>query len=121
MFWRFKQTEDNRDKFGRTFDEAFKEHARWCIDTLRNNVPDEQAIQYIWNNSPSLVERPPEFREFFVGDAVFNACAEIKTRLEDFKQFYSPEEIEWIGTWMKKDADVLDMSIPSREKTNSYS
>lgn len=99
MFWRFKVEENNRDKFGRTFKEAFKEHARWCLDTLRNNVPDEQAIQYVFDNSPTCVRCPPEFRKHFAGDAVFNAYTEIKAHLEEFKHFYTPEEIAWIKGW----------------------
>jgi hypothetical protein len=100
MFWRFVKEGHNRDKLGRTYKEAFRYHARWCLETLYNNVPDEQAMDYILDNSPTCIACPVEFKKYFAGDAVFNAYSEIKDRFVEFRQFYTPEEIAWIEGWI---------------------
>ncbi len=102
MFWRFKIQENNRDRFGRTLEEARKEHAKWCIDTLRNNVQDEQPMQDLFDKCVTWITCPDEFRLYLAGDAAFNAYTEIKTCLEEFKGHCSPEEIAGIEGWMNR-------------------
>ena len=60
------------DESGRPVDPsgAMKKHARWCIDTVKNNTPDEEALQYIYDNCVSWVECPAELRDVFAGHAV---------------------------------------------------
>lgn len=100
MFYRFIEQEDGKDKFGRTNKEALKEHARWCLETVRDNVPDEIAMKHIHENSPSWLPCPEEFKKHLAGDAAFNAYTELKCHWDYLKEFYSPEEIAWVDSWI---------------------
>ena len=97
MFWRFKKGKDGKDEFGRTFEEAWREHALWCLDVFRKNEPDdEEKMDYIFRNSPTHVGRPAEFRDYLSGDAAYNACLEIKMHFGSFKKYYKQDDIKWI-------------------------
>jgi len=102
MFYLFRPEKDGQDKYGRTSKEALKDHARWCIDVVRNNIPDDKAIKNEWEKSPSWLVCPDEFRDYFAGDVAFNAYCEIKSHLENLKEFFTQEEMAWINSWMKK-------------------
>lgn len=101
LFW---GNSDGKNEFGMTREEALKDHARWCIETLRNNVPDEIAMDHIFNKIKAAAwwGCPDEYRKNFAGDAVFNAYLEIKSQLDKFKEFYTKEEMDWINSWMIK-------------------
>lgn len=99
MFWRHRSGKDGKDKFGRTFDEAWREHASWCLDTFKKNEPDDIAkMNYIFNNSPTHVGCPAKFKDCFSGNAVFNAYLEIKMHFKSFKKYYTQEQIDWISS-----------------------
>jgi hypothetical protein len=100
MFWRFKEEKDEKDKSGLTFDEALRKHARWCLETLRNNTPDEEAMKYIDDHCSTWVVCPAKFKQYFAGDAAFNAYSEIKICFAKFKQFYTPEELVWLNDYI---------------------
>jgi hypothetical protein len=103
MFWRFAGNKSGIDKFGRTFDEAYKEHALWCIETLKNNKPDDdEAMDYLNNNCVSWNGCPHEFTPYLHGIAAFNAFCEIKACYEEFKKYYTDDENKWIESWRKK-------------------
>ena len=102
MFWRFKKGKDGKDDFGRTFEEAWREHALWCLDVFRKNEPDdEEKMDYIFRNSPTYVARPAELTECMSGDAVFNAYFQIKMNFKSFRKYYTQEDIKWIETYYK--------------------
>lgn len=102
MFWRFKRGKDGKDELGRTHEEAWREHALWCLDTLKKNEPDDaEKMSYIFNNSPTHVARPAEFKKSMSGNAVFNAYLEIKIHFESFKKCYAQEDIDWIKSNFK--------------------
>lgn len=97
MFFRFIIEKDNKDKYGRTSEDAWEEHALWCLRTVCENKPDTQEqIDYMMNNSPTYLACPPEFREYLAGDAVFNAFADLKKNFEKFKEHYTEEEIQFV-------------------------
>lgn len=102
MHWRFIPLKNGKDKFGRTREEAFKEHALWCLSTLAHNEPDDESkIKYLCDNSITWISGPAEFRQYFAGEAVFNAYSEIKLRYMEFKQYYTNEERQWLESCIK--------------------
>ena len=102
MFWRYKIGKDGKDDQGRTFKEAWQEHALWCLDVFRKNEPDDkEKMDYIFKNSPTYVARPAELKDSMAGDAVFNAYIAIKMNFESFKKHYTQEEIDWISYYFE--------------------
>ena len=102
MFWRHRAGKDGKDNLGRTFEEAHREHALWCLDVFRKNEPDdEEKMKYIFNNSPTYVTRPIKLKNYFSGDAAYNACVEIKMNFESFKKYYTQEEVDWVKNCFK--------------------
>jgi|GEM_PF-2079087 len=102
MFYLFREDIDGKDKYGRTREKALEDHAIWCLNTLVRNLPDEEAIKNEWEKSPSWLVCPDEFKDYFAGDAAFNAYCEIKSHLDILKEFYKPVEMAWINNWMNK-------------------
>ena len=106
MFWRHRSGKDGKDKFGRTFDEAWREHASWCLDTFKKNEPDDIAkMNYIFNNSPTHVGCPVELRKHLSGNAVYNAYLEIKMHFKSFKKYYTQEEIDSISYYFEDNTE----------------
>lgn len=107
MFWRYQQEKDDgKDQFGRTYEDAWREHALWCLNTLRENQPDdEEKMNYINRNSPSCLRCPEEFKKYLAGDAVFNAYCELKANFKLFKKYYTKEDIDWVRSCIK---DIID-------------
>ena len=93
------------DESGRPVDPsgAMKKHARWCIDTVKNNTPDEEALQYILDNCVSWVECPAELSDVFAGHAAYNAYGDILMSFENYKRFFTDEEIQIIKELQSQD------------------
>ena len=103
MFYCFRPEQNGKDKYGRTSKEALRDHARWCLNTMKNNPPDNEALKNPWEQSPSWLVRPTkEFMEYFAGDIAFNAYTEIRSHLDSFSEFYTTEEMAWINSWMHR-------------------
>ena len=95
MFFRIRLDKDGKDEFGRTSHECWQLFARWSIDTVRNNVPDEIALEQLFKFSPSYLACPEDMKNVFAGDAAWNAFLAIDMNFDRFKEFYTPEEIAW--------------------------
>jgi len=104
MWYHFHGNSDGKNEFGMTREEALKDHARWCIETLRKNVSDEIAMDHIFNKIKATTWDgcPDDLRQYFAGDAAYNAYRELKFNLDKFKEFYTKEEMDWIDGWMIK-------------------
>lgn len=96
MFWKFRPINGDRDKWGRTYEEAFKEHALWCLKTLLDNKKDDkEAEDYLYDNCVTWIGRSQEDGKHFNSDAAFNAFTEIQTNYKEFKQYYPDSAIEY--------------------------
>lgn len=101
MFWRFKAEKDNKDRFGRTFEEAWKEHALWCFSAVYKNEPDDkEKMDYIFRNSSTYISRPSGVTAFR-GDAAYNAFIQIEIHFESFKKYYTSEQREAMKNLLK--------------------
>ncbi|KKU47275.1 MAG: hypothetical protein UX68_C0041G0004 [Parcubacteria group bacterium GW2011_GWA2_46_9] len=94
MFWKFREVENGKDEYGRTYEEARREHALWCLKTFLDNAENDQlAEEYLHKNCASWISRSDEDAKFFKSDAALNAFYETKTEFKEFKQYYPEETI----------------------------
>jgi len=74
MFWKFREVENGKDEYGRTYEEARREHALWCLKTFLDNAENDQlAEEYLHKNCASWISRSDEDAKFFKSDAALNA------------------------------------------------